>query len=192
MHEESLGNVIRDYLTGEEVAETSYEEFRQGLARLLVEEKGYPKERLTPKVGVCFPVDGQDYSCMVDLMATDPAGRPLLFVIFCSGEPGSYVREALAAARIFLPDAVPLVLVTDTHDAVLLEAASGKERGRGMRAIPDWAALAATDAPRPQLTPEALERERRILYAYSEFLEDGCCQGACRPRAKMPPAAGRG
>ena len=60
MHEESLGNVIRDYLTGEELVETSYEEFRQALARMLVEEKGYPKDRLTPKVGVCFPVDGHE------------------------------------------------------------------------------------------------------------------------------------
>lgn len=185
MHEESLGNAIRDYLTGETVAETSYEEFRQALARLLVEQKGYPRDRLTPKVGVCFPVAGKTYTRMIDLLATDPAGRPLLFVIFCSGEPGSYVREALAAARIHTPEAVPLVLITDTHDAVLLEAATGKELGRGMRGIPTWTALTALNAPRPTPSPEALERERRILYAYSEFLEDGCCQGACRPKAAL-------
>lgn len=184
MHEESLGNVIRDYLTGEELAETSYEEFRQALARMLVEEKGYPKDRLVPKVGVCFPVDGHDYTRMIDLLANDPAGKPLLFVIFCSGAPGSYVREALAAARVYACGGVPLVLVTDTHDAVLLEAATGKERGRGMRAIPDWDTLVATAPPCPELTPEALERERRILYAYSEFLENGCCQGFCRPGAR--------
>jgi hypothetical protein len=184
MHEESLGNVIRDYLTGEEVPETSYEEFRQALARMLVEEKGYPKERLTPKVGVCFLVDGHDYTRMVDLLASDEAGRPLLFVVFCSGEPGTYVRESLAAARIFAEGAVPLVLVTDTREAVLLETATGRELGRGLRAIPDWATLLAMDAPRPTPSPEALERERRILYAYSEFLENGCCQGACRPGAR--------
>ena len=184
MHEESLGNVIRDYLTGEELVETSYEEFRQALARMLVEEKGYPKDRLTPKVGVCFPVDGHEYTRMVDLLVRDLSDRPLLFVIFCSGEPGSYLREALAAARIFKEGAVPLVLVTDTHDAILLEAATGQERGRGLRGIPDWTTLCATDAPRPELPEAALERERRILYAYSEFLENGCCQGFCRPRAQ--------
>ena len=83
MHEESLGNVLYDYLTGEKIEETSYEEFRQALARMLVEEKGYPKDRLTSKVGVCFPVDGSDYTRMIDLYATDAAGDPLLFVIFC-------------------------------------------------------------------------------------------------------------
>lgn len=50
MHETSLGSVLRDYLTGESIDETTYEEFRQALARLLVEEKGYPRERLRPKV----------------------------------------------------------------------------------------------------------------------------------------------
>ena len=79
---------------------------------------------------------------------------------------------------------MPLVLVTDTHDAILLEAATGQERGRGLRGIPDWTTLCATDAPRPELPEAALERERRILYAYSEFLENGCCQGFCRPGAR--------
>lgn len=187
MHEESFGNVIRDYLTGEEIVETSYEEFRQALARMLVEEKGYPKERLTPKVGVCFPVDGKDYTRMIDLVATDTAGQPLLFIIFCSGEPGTYIREALAAARVYRCDSpeggAPLVLVTDTHEAVLLEAATGRELGRGMRAVPTWQGAMDRHAPAPHLSEEAKNRERRILFAYSEFLADGCCQGACRPKA---------
>ena len=81
MHEESLGSVIRDYLTGEELAETSYEEFRQALARMLVEELGYPKAALAAKVGVCFPVDGREYTRMVDLVAFGPDGAPLLLVV---------------------------------------------------------------------------------------------------------------
>jgi len=184
MHEESLGTVIRDYLTGEELVETSYEEFRQALARLLVEEKGYPRERLTSKVGVCFPVEGRDYTRMIDLMATEASGRPLLFVIFCSGEPGTYCREALAAARVYDKGPVPLVLVTDTRDAVLLETATGRSLGKGMRAVPDWVFLAQQAKPLPALPEENLLRERRILFAYSEFLADGCCQGACRPKAR--------
>ena len=188
MHEESLGNVIADYLTGEKIVETSYEEFRQALARLLVEEKGYPRDRLTPKVGVCFPVDGRDYTRMVDLLARDADGRPLLFVIFCSGEPGTYVREALAAARVYqeaqIPGGVPLVVVTDSKEALVFEAATGREIGRGLRGLPSWQAAMDLGAPRPMPSDEALLRERRILFAYSEFLADGCCQGACRPKAR--------
>ena len=184
MHEESLGNVIRDYLTGEELVETSYEEFRQSLARMLVEERGYPRERLTPKVGVCFPAGGSTYTRMVDLAATDEAGRTLLFILFCSGEPGSYVRESLAAARVYDQGPVPLALVTDTRDAVLVAVADGRELGRGMRAVPSYKDLPALAGPIAPLSDEALDRERRILFAYSEMLADGCCQGACRPKAR--------
>ncbi len=186
MHEESLGSVIRDYLTGEELPETSYEEFRQALARMLVEERGYPRESLEPKVGVCFPVDGASYTRMVDLLARGEEGQPLLLILFCSGEPGSDLREGLAAARLHQPPA-PLVLATDTRTAVLAAADSGEVLGQGMAAVPryeDLAALAAAH-PAPTLAEDRLERERRILFAYSERLSGGCCKGACRPTARV-------
>ncbi|MDY7001579.1 MAG: type I restriction endonuclease subunit R, partial [Thermodesulfobacteriota bacterium] len=49
MHETSFNRTIRDYLTGEDLDETTYEEFRQALAKMLVEERGYPKDRLKSK-----------------------------------------------------------------------------------------------------------------------------------------------
>jgi hypothetical protein len=187
MHEESLNRVIRDYLTGEDVEETSYEEFRQALARLLVEERGYPKGQLCAKVGVCFPADGRDYTRMVDLVASDADGGPLLVVIFCSGEPGSYIRETLAASRLYGDAPVPLALITDTKEALLLRVADGTILARGgMRTVPhfdDLTRLAAA-SPAPRLSEDAKDRERRILFAYSEFLSGGCCAGACRPTAK--------
>jgi len=186
MHEESLGAVIRDYLTGEELLETSYEEFRQALARMLVEERGYPRESLMPKTGVCIPVDGRQYTRMVDLVAQGPGGAPLLLIIFSSGEPGSYLRESLAAARLYDPP-VPLTLVTDTKTACLAATASGEVLGSGMRAIPRYNELPplARTHPVPPLSPEHADRERRILYAYSEMLSGGCCKGACRPTARI-------
>ena len=185
MHEESLGTVIRDYLTGEELEETSYEIYRQALARMLVEERGYPRESLASKIGVCFPIDGQDYTRMVDLAALGPDGAPLMLVIFCSGEPGSYLREALAAARLHAPPA-PLVLTTDTKTAVLAASGSGTVLGEGLRAIPHHADLMALAAAHPAapLDESRAERERRILFAYSEMLSGGCCTGACRPKAR--------
>ncbi|MCL2463189.1 MAG: type I restriction enzyme HsdR N-terminal domain-containing protein [Defluviitaleaceae bacterium] len=186
MHEESLGTVIRDYLTGEELVETSYEQFRQALARMLAEEHGYPKEKLVPKVGVCIPVDGRQYTRMVDLVALGPDGTPLLLIIFSSGEPGSYLRESLAAARLYVPP-VPLTLVTDTKTAYLAATSSGEVLGSGMRAIPHYSELPGLARTHPALALSAAhaDRERRILYAYSEMLSGGCCQGACRPKARI-------
>ena len=41
MHEVSLGGVIADYLTGEQLERTTYEDLRQALAKFLVEERGF-------------------------------------------------------------------------------------------------------------------------------------------------------
>lgn len=186
MHEESYGVVIRDYLTGEEIEETSYEAFRQALARMLVTERGYPRQRIEPKAGVCVAIDGRDYTRMVDFVVRDEAGAALLVVIFCSGEVGSYVRETLAASRLLAPAPAPLAVVTDTREALLLEVATGATLDTGGRAIPRYERLVemAAAAPAPRADEEALSRERRILYAYSELLSGGCCQAACRPKAR--------
>ena len=80
---------------------------------------------------------------------------------------------------------IMISVLTDTRDAILLDVATGREIGRGLRAIPRYAELAALAAPMAPLPDDVLARERRILFAYSEFLSGGCCQGACRPKARM-------
>ena len=180
MHEVSLGGVLRDYLTGEAVERTTYEDLRQALARMLVEEQGYPPDRLTPKVDVAYCLDGKSECRTVDLVASDADGQPLLVVVFCSGQVGSYERESVAAARLTPGGPAPLVLITDTRDALLVRTDNGHALGRGMAAVPSWQRLAALarEVGRPELAPQAREREERILHAYSGFLKT-CCAESC-------------
>ncbi len=162
MHDISLGQCIRDYLTDEEVEATTYEDMRQALAMLLVEEKGYPKSLLRPRVAVSFPVE-------------------LLMMLFCTGGVTTYVREALAAARLFPEGPTPLVAVTDSRRAVLLETTAGALLREDADAIPDWETLQSLAAERatPRFSEDQLDRERRILFAYSESLYDCCAFAAC-------------
>lgn len=185
MHEVSLGGTLRDYLTGEAVERTTYEDLRQALARFLVEERGYPAARLRPRVEVACEVDGACCCRVADLAAMDESSRPLLLVIFCAGAPGTYERESLAAARLVPGGPAPLVLVTDTHDAVLLATVSGAPLGQGLRAVPTYESLCRMAAREPVqvLTPEARLREERILHAYTGFLKT-CCGESCElPKA---------
>ncbi len=186
MHDVSLGQTIRDYLTGEEIEQTTYEDLRQAMAQLLVEEKGYPREQLRPRVAVCFPIGGKNYTRIVDLAAFDGEGKPLLLLLFCPGVVSTYQREALAAARLFPECPAPLIAVTDSKEAMLLAVSSGDCQGEGMQAIPAWEQLPAkvAEAGYPILPPERLEAERRILYAYSESLYDCCGGAACAVAAK--------
>lgn len=184
MHETSYGQTIRDYLSGEEIPETTYEEFRQALARLLVEERGYPRENLAAKVEIAYEIEGKEHSRALDLVASDDAGRPVLVVIFCSGKVGTFERETAVAGRLVPGGPAPLALATDTKDASLMIARNGEVLARGMGAIPHWEdllELAAGHQPRP-LTDEDRAKLTRIFHAYSGFLVDSCCSAPnCGP-----------
>jgi hypothetical protein len=179
MHETSLGRTIRDYLTGEDLEETTYEEFRQALARLLVEEKGYPRENIRPRLPIRFEVDGKPWSRIMDLGVFE-GDRPLLLLVFSAGEVDTYVREAVSGARLHNPP-FPLTLVTDTKDARLASAADGAILARGFHALPHWERLLelAGTYPAPELDSVKRSREERLFYAYSAY--HSCCGAECAP-----------
>lgn len=180
MHEVSLGQTIQDYLTDENLEVTTYEDLRQGLARLLVEEKGYPKTNLTPRVPIQFEIDGKLFSRKIDLLAHDDQNNALLALLFCSGTPETYTREAVYAGRLLPGGPAPLVVVTDTKDARLLRTRDGKELASGFSSIPTWEHLQELrkEHPAPTLDPRRIAREQRVFYMYSGFLE-GCCGQSC-------------
>jgi hypothetical protein len=201
MHEVSLGGMLTDYLTGETIAETTYEEFRQALARMLVEAKGFPRGSLRAKVPLVFQIDGQDTGRHIDLVAygvsdesdeSGAPGRPLMLVIFCAGDVGSFERETVSCARLFPGGPVPVAIATDSIGASILDTASGDCLATGVRAIPTWdelrALVAACDVAtgRLPLSDERRRKEERILHAYNGFLYGTCCSESCR----VPPKGG--
>lgn len=194
MHEVSLGGMLTDYLTGQPTEETTYEEFRQALAKFLVEEKGFPIHRLKAKVPLVFQIDGADTGRHIDLVAYDESGRPLMLVIFCAGDVGSFERETVSCARLFPGGPVPVAIATDSIGASILDTATGAPLGEkwgratGVRAIPTWDEVRAIDAatPRISLPEERRRKEERILHAYNGFLYGTCCSESCR----VPPKSG--
>lgn len=196
MHEVSLGGMLTDYLSGESIAETTYEEFRQALARLLVEDKGFPKESLRAKVPLVFQIDGEDTGRVVDLVAYHD-GAPVLLLIFCAGDVGSFERETVSCARLFPGGPAPLAIATDSIGASVLDTATGQCLATGARSIPTWAEVLAKNAatPRVPLSDERRRKEERILHAYNGFLYGTCCSESCRVPPKGPakdPAKGDG
>jgi len=188
MHEASLGGTLRDYLSGEEIDETTFEEFRQLLAKLLVEEKGYPKDRLKAKVLLTYRVDGEDYERPVDYVLYDEQGKPVFIIMFCAGNVGTFERETVCAARLIEGGPVPYALVTDTMDAVLMDVKSGESIARGMNAVPDYADLLTMVAKSDMkhLTDEQREKQTRVFHTYSGFIYGTCCSESCS-LPPMPP-----
>ncbi|WP_285905434.1 type I restriction enzyme HsdR N-terminal domain-containing protein [Pseudodesulfovibrio pelocollis] len=190
MHETSLGGTLRDYLSGEEIDETTFEEFRQALARLLVEEKGYPRERIKAKVGLTYRVEGEAFERPLDYVVYDDQGRPIFIILFCAGNVGSFERETVCAGRLIKDGPVPYALVTDTMTASLMDVSTGEVVATGMAALPDWDTLqdmVARAAVTP-LTDEQRERQTRVFHTYCGFLFGTCCSESC----SLPPKSGEG
>jgi hypothetical protein len=180
MHEVSLNRVITDYLTGLEIMDTTYEDLRQALAKLLVEDRKYPRELIRSKYELVFTVNGEPHTVAIDLAVFNERMEPLLALFFCPGEVGTFVRESLAAARIHQPAPFPLVMVTDSMELHLVEARSGELLGQGFNAVPRWDAVHDLAAAHPCPLPgvDRLDKERRILAAY-DGLGGPCCGAEC-------------
>jgi hypothetical protein len=185
MHETSLGGTLRDYLTGEEIDETTFEEFRQALVRLLVEEKGYPREQIRAKVRLTYCIDGEEFERPLDFVVYDEKGRPIFVVIFCAGNVGSFERETVCAGRLIEGGPVAYALVTDTMNASLMDVRTGEVAATGMNAVPDWDSLldmVRKADPQP-LTAEQRQRQTRVFHTYCGFLFGTCCSESC----SLPP-----
>uniref|UniRef100_UPI004055A16F type I restriction enzyme HsdR N-terminal domain-containing protein n=1 Tax=Candidatus Electronema sp. TaxID=2698783 RepID=UPI004055A16F len=171
---------LRDYLTGEELPDTDDERFRQQLARLLVEEKGFAKAELEPRLSIETLFNSVFVRSVIDLTVSLNGQRRLILRY----GPGSLVtreKPALAAARLLDPACcIPLAIVTNGLDAELLETAAGKVLAVGMAAIPDRARLVELTAqhpPRPPFTGAERERNLRVLNAFD--LEVCCRKERC-------------
>jgi len=169
-----------DFLTGETLVDTDDERIRQDIAKMLVNERGYAKDEIVPRLKIetmfnrTFVVSKIDFAIRL-------AGRIFLIIRYGPGSLVTRERPAVAAARVLLPEyRIPLAVVTNGRDAELVDTAGGKVLARGMEAIP-----ARDDAERmlpelkflPGLSGEQAEREKRILNAFD--LEICCAGGPC-------------
>ena len=173
--------VLRDYLTGEELPDTDDERVRQRLARMMVEEKGYDRDELEPRLCIETTFNHIFVRSVIDLTVR-VAGRRLFILRYGPGSLVTREKPAIAAARILDPDyRIPLAVVTNGRDAELLETDSGRVLATGMDGIPDRVRageLRAEYAFEPLTDPGERERALRILNAFD--LEICCRDDSCR------------
>ncbi len=181
MHEISLGYTIKDYLSGQDIEATTYEDLRQAITQMVIERKAYPKDNIQSKVKIEFDIEGRRFSRSVDLVVYGPTEEPLLVVLFCAGEVETFVRETVAAARLLPDKPAKLALITDTNQALLIRVFDAEVLEKNpYQAIPDWSRLKeiAGQVDQYELTDRKRQMEERILYAFSE-LSCSCRDTSC-------------
>jgi len=171
-HHLILGD-IRDYLTGEVLVDTHDERYRQKVARLLVEDRGYKKEDLQPRVPIDLRVGGKVARIKLDLIVCIDEQAAML-VKYAPGSLTTRHQVALAASRLLGPYQVPVSVVTNGKEADILDnhaaavIAEGLDGILGRRALVDFL---GTHAKIP-VAEHHRELAARILYAYEV---DGRC-----------------
>jgi hypothetical protein len=169
-HKRILGKTI-DFITGREIKDTDDERYRQKLARLLVEEKGYAKKEIESRCRLEMTIGDEKVFSMVDFVVRVD-GRAFLAIRYGPGSLVTRERPALAAARILENYQVPFTLVTNGEDAELLDTVSGRVIGTGLDAVPhkNAAAEQLKHIEFNHISAQQSEAEKRVLSAY-DWLE---------------------
>jgi hypothetical protein len=169
-----------DFITGETIVDTDDERCRQNLARFLVEEKGYAREDLEPRLCIETLYNGQFVSSTIDITVRE-AGKRFMILRFAPGSIVTRERSAIAAARVLEPAyQIPLAVVTNCREAEVLDTYTGKVIRQGLDSIPtkkEAALLLQSLRFEPFNDATRKDRERRILNAYD--VEVCCAGGPC-------------
>jgi len=168
-------------LTGEVLDDTHDERYRQKLARLLVEEKGYAKDEITPRNSLTVQADDDQAIVPVDFKI-NLAGRVCMIIKYGPGSLVTRHRPALAASRLLASYQIPIVVVTNGVDADILNSENGRVISSGLASIPSRVRLAdqAARFRNRQITAKQAEMESRIIYCYEVDGSCPCDDTVCR------------
>lgn len=174
-HHMIYGHLV-DFVTGESLLDTDDERYRQKLARLLVEERGFAKGELEMRRRIETLFARQFVASKIDIVVR-LANQRVMVVRYGPGSLVTRERPALAAARVLEESQlIPLALVSNGEDAELLDSRTGKVLGAGLAAIPTREAIVAL-LPALNFSPLAQDRREPELRILNAFDVEACCAG---------------
>jgi len=161
---------IIDFITGQIFIDTDDERIRQGIERLLIEEKGYSKKDIEVDREFEIVIGDEMNRSKIDLIVS--VEEKIFMIIKCArGSLVSREREVLSCARIFDTYQIPFAVITNGEDAEILDTISGEVISCGLGAIPSKnQALEALGRIEFKRLPEKrIEKEKRIFLAFDAF-----------------------
>ena len=172
---------LDDFITGERLPDTHDERYRQKIARLLVNDKGYAKTEIRSRNQLTVSAGDRKGRLWVDFLVTID-GRMAMVIKYGPGSLVTRHRPTLAISRLMAPYQIPVAVVTNGETADVLDGRSGRLTASGIGRIPARDLLAAQLAgtETAPISPSRAEMEARIVYAYE--IDGGCpCDDtACR------------
>ena len=141
--------------------------------QMLLGEKGYLPGDIRKNVVFDVVLGSETAKSEVDFLIS--VDGVIAMVIKCAaGSLNSRERHIVAAARVLSDFQIPVAVVMDPMNAIVLDSVTGKMIGEGFEAIPKkeqirrmLSGISLVPVPR-----EKAEREKRVLLAFDAI---GCC-----------------
>ncbi len=164
---------LTDCITGRRLPDTHDERYRQRIARLLIEAKGYPRQAIHPRVPIDLNFDARSARIRLDFVIRHE-GRIVLLIKYGPGSLVTRHQIAYAAARALAPHVVPFSIVTNGEDAHWLDNVQRTLINQGLDNIWDYQTLVEQAQKRSPAGVASWQAEMaaRILWAYEV---DGRC-----------------
>ncbi|MFH2064790.1 MAG: type I restriction enzyme HsdR N-terminal domain-containing protein [Pseudomonadota bacterium] len=164
---------LTDYLSGELLEDTHDERYRQKLARLLVEEKGYGKSEVLSHHKLFVQAGTRKAIIRVDFLITI-LNKKCMLIKYAPGSIVTRRRSVLAISRLVSGFQVPIVVVTNGLDAEIVSGSTGDVMSTGLHSIPSRDELVKIRNTHPwhPVSKDRAGRESRIAYAYE--VDDAC------------------
>jgi hypothetical protein len=164
---------LTDLISGTTLPDTHDERYRQKIAHLLVNVKGYAKTDLQTRYPLQVKAGANCALVKVDFVVST-ADHIGMIVKYGPGSLVTRYRPALAASRLLAPYQIPRVVVTNGEAADILNGSDGRLLSSGFASIPGPAELARLTAPASlsSISAARAEAEARIVYAFE--VDDSC------------------
>lgn len=163
-----------DFITGKTIKDTHDEQYRQKLARLLVNDKGYQKKDIKTGCELHVKAGGKSAISIIDFMVT-LSGKICMIIKYAPGSLVTRRRSVLAASRLAADYQVPFVVATNGEDAEVIDGSTGNVISNGLDSMPSKPEIIKNVADKnfKPISAKQVTMESRIIYALEV---DGSCQ----------------
>jgi hypothetical protein len=162
--------MIKDYITGNEIPNIGAEENRQTVEKFLVEQKNYSPSEIILNADINLQIGLDRYQSQIDMLIRIH-DQSVMIIKCVAGSLGSHERETIAAARLFETNQIPVSVVSDGKNALIRDVITGKKMGEGLSMIPsreDAVQLLYKYSPRP-IPDDRIEREKLVFRTYDSM-----------------------
>jgi Type I restriction enzyme R protein N terminus (HSDR_N) len=172
---------LSDFISGTTLKDTHDERYRQKIARLLVNRKGYLKSDIEQRKDLLVQAGEKRALVKIDFLI-NLYGKICMIVKYGPGSLVTRRRPVLAASRVLAPYQIPVAVVTNGEDAEILEGSGGSVLTVGLENIPSKSELQEIAARNEfkVIPAQRAAMESRIVYCYEVDDSCPCDEDICR------------